>query len=155
MPTHEVEVISQEVTVGGEPADIYGFYMVPPDPDALAELLRRKAGGEVPQIVRVRLECEVTRPHPPGCVTTGDVSIIDCGGGEVSVAKIDIPPESNAFVKDVDVTEHFTKCGAGAPLGINAVRVRIYPAHVVGPYGVIYVTAKYYVRVKVWFSWGW
>ena len=156
MPTNELEVVSQRVDVGsGASVTVYGFYMVPPDLESLAEVLRRKAGSEVPQILRVRIDCEVTRLAPGGCVTHGELRIIDCGGGEVTALTIEIPPESNAFTDSVDVTEHFTKCGAGVPLGINAVKVVMEPAYVVGPMGIQYVSASYYVRVKVFFSWGW
>jgi len=151
VPYHEVIVIDEEVTVGTAPADIYGFYVIPPDPDSMAEVVRGKAEGKVPKILRVRMYWRVEYVNPTPLTTAeGGIWIIDCDGGEPLIADVHVSWQKPVHKGEVDVTEHFTRCGAH-PFGINAVKVSMGPAG--WPFPI--PETKFKVKVVAKVSWGW
>ena len=155
MPYHEITVVDGEFLVGTVPADIFGFWMLPPDPSLLADVVRGKAEGRLPSILRVLIYYRVEYVYPtPFTTGSGAIYVIDCEGS-------DQPPVTDISVSDsgpvdegqVDVSNRFTKCGPGKCFGLNMLKVSLGPA--AGPGGIPLLQTKYKVKVVVKVSWGW
>jgi hypothetical protein len=98
----------------------YHIFSIPPNQQDLLDIVKTKAGGHVPKIIRARISYDVEWVDPPSFNIFDwiyRIGVVTKNGDEVVVASEDLFPPTYKRSGDIDITDRLG--GVPSALGLN------------------------------------